>query len=110
MKLVHSPAYRTCRLWVPAALFSAGAGIQERLGSITEHSGGCTQYSATGHDRNSLVEEVLVFEWCAFEPGQKQRELRDLVTALAQDLIYEFGEDSAMYDAGVGPYLITQEG
>ena len=109
MKLIHSPAYRTCRLWVPAKL-SKSPALLARVTPIIERVGGCTVYTTYGVDKNGVEEEVLVFEWCAFEPGQKQRELRDLVTKLAQDLIYEFGEDSAMYDAGVGPSLITQEG
>ena len=108
MKLVHSPAYRTCRLWVPAKL-SKRPDLLARVAPIIELVGGCTEYTAYGVDKNGVEEEVRIIELCAFDPGQKQRELRDLVTKLAQDLIYEFGEDSAMYDAGGGPYLITQE-
>lgn len=109
MRLVHSPAYRTCRVWVPAELSKSPAFLA-RVAPIIELVGGCTEYTAYGVDKNGVVEEVRVIELCAFESGQKQRELRDLVTKLAQALIYEFGEDSAMYDAGVGPNLITQEG
>ena len=108
MKLVHSPEYRTCRLWVPAKL-SKRPDLLARVAPIIELVGGCTEYTAYGVDKNGMEEEVRIIEFCAFECGQKQLELRDLVTALAQDLIYEFGEDSAMYDAGGGPNLITQE-